>query len=218
MKRLLIAPLLIALAGCSNQITNIDDVGEKITVKDSTVETYPYYVNKLKAEISRYFDEKKETKLLEIDDKIESINDSIKIEDNYIWLKNNTCSRRGCELDDPTYIRGQEALLDNKPELESKKTDFIIEKREVIEQTDNESKDIQTELEKDKGDVHFKEVSFRPIFIDLNKQKTASPRISINCLNPKLDKKAKELWKDYSSINFAINSFQKQLCKRHAKF
>ena len=41
MKRLLLAPLLIALAGCSSDIVVKTDLGEKYLVKDSAVTTVP---------------------------------------------------------------------------------------------------------------------------------------------------------------------------------
>ena len=41
MKRLLLAPLLIALAGCSSDLVIKTDLGEKYLVKDSAVTTVP---------------------------------------------------------------------------------------------------------------------------------------------------------------------------------
>ena len=45
MKRLLLAPLLIALTGCSNDITTKTDLGEKYIVKESTVTVTPYLID-----------------------------------------------------------------------------------------------------------------------------------------------------------------------------
>ena len=42
MKRLLLAPLLIALAGCSNDLSVKTDLGEKYLVKDSAVTVIPF--------------------------------------------------------------------------------------------------------------------------------------------------------------------------------
>ena len=43
MKRLLLAPLLIALTGCSNDLSVKTDLGEKYIVKQSAVTVFPYF-------------------------------------------------------------------------------------------------------------------------------------------------------------------------------
>ena len=45
MKRFLLAPLLIALTGCSNDITTKTDLGEKYIVKESAVTVTPYSID-----------------------------------------------------------------------------------------------------------------------------------------------------------------------------
>ena len=46
MKRLLIAPLLIALAGCSSDIVVKTDIGEKFIIKKSTVKVIEEFSRK----------------------------------------------------------------------------------------------------------------------------------------------------------------------------
>ena len=73
MKRLLLAPLLIALTGCSNDITTKTDLGEKYIVKESTVTVTPYLidwdkqVNDKKYWINTYREEFEKCKLTGLD-------------------------------------------------------------------------------------------------------------------------------------------------------
>ena len=59
MKRLLLAPLLFLLAGCSNNVTMKTNVGEKILVKNSTVYTTNSNRNDLIKLIDRRIDQRK---------------------------------------------------------------------------------------------------------------------------------------------------------------
>ena len=66
----------------------------------------------------------------------------------------------------------------------------------------------------------IKEISFKPIFIDLNKKKIVLTPIKTKCFNPKLDMKYTSAIKNfYADKDFSLESeIYSKLCDRHAKF
>ena len=233
MKRLLLVPLLItgfvspAIAVPWNQINTTTDIGGKITVRDATVIIKSIFVENLESDINYYFNNKAKSKVAKIDNKISKLDNKIRVQREHIrakeiWCKSKyyICSMEMAKFPEnyPIFVRGIEA-----PDLiryfEGQKRDLMIARRRELQPINKDHEDIQIGLEKVLETIHYKKVSFREIYTNLNNYKTVKPRRSINCFNPKLDKKTKQLWNKYSHQSPPPKgSFYEKLCKRHAKF
>ena len=85
--------------------------------------------------------------------------------------------------------------------------------------------------------VHFIGIKFRPIFVDLNKQKKALGYDKVGCINPKINKETLEIWDYYTGIqqfkgdknpdrynapdansSLAYEQMRFEICKKYAKF
>ena len=123
------------------------------------------------------------------------------------------------------------ARIERNSEKYVKKYDQSYANHERLLKNDVFKSDIKIEPEK----VHWIEVTFRPIFVDINKDKSALGYKSIACPNPKLKSNTFKAWNyfggpySYKSnkllayevtgtpIN-AIEKVQKKICDKYAKF
>ena len=73
----------------------------------------------------------------------------------------------------------------------------------------------------------FKSVTFRPIFIDLNKKKTAGDYENVDCINPEIDVYSLSIADKYLKIRsnepskvsyIAYESMKAKVCEKYAKF
>ncbi len=80
-------------------------------------------------------------------------------------------------------------------------------------------------LEKEK--THWVLVKFRPIFVDLNKNKESLGYKYISCMNPKLKLTTQKIWERISSVEeyqpkklsfTAYESMKAKVCEKYAKF
>tara|TARA_Y100001968_G_scaffold65859_1_gene56631 strand:- start:760 stop:1308 length:549 start_codon:yes stop_codon:yes gene_type:complete len=182
MKRLLLAPLLIALAGCSSDLVVKTDLDEKFIVKESTVTLFPKGSKEIMARI---------------------------------------------ESSGARALKRLQACRGIDPKL----SDPVCNQREDVFLSDRFKADIKVEPET----VHWIEVKYRPIFIDINKDKSALGYESIACPNPKLKLNTFKAWNyfggpySYKNDNLfaykvterpinAIEKVQKKICDKYAKF
>ena len=85
--------------------------------------------------------------------------------------------------------------------------------------------------------VHFVGVRFRPIFVDLNNQKSALDYDKVGCINPKINKETLEIWDWFTGIqkfkgrkkldaynavdtnsSLAYEKMRAMICDKYAKF
>ena len=126
MKRLLLAPLLIALTGCSNDLIVKTDLGEKYIVKDSAVKVSNWTRSDAIKGIQ------KEHPI----DRCRKIRSKENCIDDYLWSELVT-----------QHLESEKLMIDS---------------------------DIQ---------IPYKLIRFRPVFVDVNKDKSANNYINVSCLN-----------------------------------
>ena len=175
MKRLLIAPLLIALTGCSNDLSVKTDVGEVFYVVNSAVKTVAF----TKSDLIKKYEATLETK-------------KYNWEEPYFDNRNSwaNCVDRGdMSIDSCTRIwKPHEAELKYNSQGDQLKLEI-----ETFEA-----------LKKDSlNDIQLISITFRPIFIDLNNKKTALNYIEIACFNPDLKDSTKSAWKSILGVEEA---------------
>ena len=199
MKRLLIAPLLLALTSCSNDITIKDKTGEKILVKSSTLTST--YSGK-SADLKRLIDKNYTSKRLEVSYAENNI--------SYYREKLTEC-KKNTNQSCFSYQRGENKSIS---EYEKKQNELKqIQKNQAL-------------LVKTNPDlIHKISVNFTPIYVDLNNQKTVGFSDTVDCLNPLLKTENQELpnlWVKYSS---KLNKGRLQrgiqlneICEKYAKF
>ena len=85
--------------------------------------------------------------------------------------------------------------------------------------------------------VHFVGIRFRPIFVDLNNQKSALDYDKVGCINPKINKETLEIWDWFTGIqkftgrkkldaynavdtnsSLAYEQMRAKICDKYAKF
>ena len=211
LKRLLLAPLLIALSGCSNEVTVKTDVGEKYIVKDSAVTLSPYTNNDLIEGLERTIKEK-ETYLGTANPR----NKYGKPWSIYFAESNaEKCVRNG--------LGSQQFCQDKQFTYSSGTWDSVVG---AYYRGLKQIKDALALLKNDSTKViHIKEIKFRPILKDLNGNSRALTYMTVDCFNPSVVG-MKNIWKTvYPSINepepssgLALDLLEKKLCDKYAKF
>ena len=147
MKRLLLVPLLLVLTSCSNNITIKNKTGEKILVKSSTVTSR--YSGK-SPDLKRLIDKNYTSKRLEFSYAENNI--------SYYREKLTECGKNV----DPLCSMYQNGL--------NKSISEYVKKQNELKQIQNhQALLVQTNPEL----IHKISVSFTPIYVDLNNQKTA---------------------------------------------
>ena len=80
---------------------------------------------------------------------------------------------------------------------------------------------------KETENIHYLNVRFRPIFVDLNKKKIAYDYVTVYCINPKLRDQTLAIWDKYGKIKSyqpkklsytAYESMKAKVCDKYAKF
>ena len=195
MKRLLLAPLLLALTSCSNNITIKTNVGEKMIIKESTVIVdKPYRVKDHFAYI------KDQTK--SIDRLISQTQENIKqMEDEYIdcVIKNETNYCR--KFNYPIRITNYEKQIAEYENLKVKSVNRIKKLTPEFRRF-NQSEIISTT------------VKYIPIFEDINGKKFVKDEATLKCFNNLIDFSSIEIFKS----DIELNSLEKKICKKYTKF
>ena len=209
MKRLLLAPLLLALTSCSNNVTIKTNVGEKILVKSSTV----YATKSNKSDLVKLIDKRIQSKEKRIEFDEEQVNSYRR----NLYEMNEKCKPRSkewylcAESMIPIYQNG----LNDSLRYKNKKVNelkIILNDKTVVAETNPEL-------------THKITLSFTPIYIDLNNRKRVGLSETIYCLNPLLNnenQKLPSLWNKYSVDDDKVR-LQKgraftEICKKFAKF
>ena len=186
MKRLLLAPLLIALSGCTSDIVVKTDLGEKYIAKKSAIMVAPRNLNYLIASIKE---------------------DELKNRAAYFRCVRNLGGRKNPQ--EFSYCENTYAFWNGYSNVHSVDLDLI-----------------RSQSSKVKSDeTLWFDITFRPIFIDLNKKKNALDYEEFSCLKENYLTKvfgdkylnlSKRQPKELSGI--AYESMKVKLCKKYAKF
>jgi len=210
MKRLLL-PLLAAIALPTavnafpfwNDVQTENDVGEKILVKGTSVVSLNKTFQDLIPLITSYWDE--------------AIEEEISHEDRSRLKKEQESlafykSRRYGKL-----IEIQTSILESAMDRVKKSDDRLEYKRSSKESLVRQIKEI--ELDNTVPQINIINVLFKPISIDLNKNKTVLNQTYYSCFNPELKEEIKGLWRSYDlSIEEYNTDLYKKICKKYAKF
>ena len=181
MKRLLLAPLLLAISGCSSDIVIKTDLGEKYIAKNSAVTVVPNGKDELLDEIWKGVDK---------------LNASFK---NSYFQRCMTSTE---------YKFSEAYCKDTEMANRMGKADRAI---------------ANSEEEK----IHWFNIRFRPVFVDLNNNKNALGYEQIACINPNLNITTLKAWDKYAGIEkyqpkkitlLAYELMKSEVCRKYAKF
>ena len=210
MKRLLL-PLLAAIALPTavnafpfwNDVQTENDVGEKILVKDTSVVSLNKTFQDLIPLITSYWDE-----VIEKEISHEDRSTLKKEQESLAFYKR----RRYGKL-----IEIQTSILESAIDRVKKSDDRLENKRSSKESLVRQIKEI--ELDNTVPQINIINVLFKPISIDLNKNKTVLNQTYYSCFNPELKEEIKGLWRSYDlSIEEYNTDLYKKICKKYAKF
>ena len=201
MKKLFLIPLIIAISGCSNNLSYKTNDG-KILIKDETVE--------IEKKLSR-----EDLKILSIS----KFNKQKKIKERNI----NYVKRRLREEIRTTPNVGE--LLQEFFE-EKQKKEIEGWERKLAERKDEFDSWLQrnesivrsfTESLKDSPEIHANFISFTAIKTDLIGNKAILPRITLTCFNPSLIQKYKIAWSEFLDEE-QQKTAPNIICDKYAKF
>ena len=210
MKRFLL-PLLAAFALPTavnafpfwNDVQTENDVGEKILVKGTSVVSLNKTFQDLIPLITSYWDE-----VIEKEISHEDRSTLKKEQESLAFYKR----RRYGKL-----IEIQTSILESAIDRVKKSDDRLENKRSSKESLVRQIKEI--ELDKTVPQINIINVLFKPISIDLNKNKTVLNQTYYSCFNPELKEEVKVLWRSYDlSIKEYNTDLYKKICKKYAKF
>ena len=207
MKRLLLAPLLFLLAGCSNDLTIKSNIGEKILIKNSTV----FLDNKSFDDLIKIVEANTAEELLKENEDSEYYRKQLTVNQGYLQAR---LSRPMTSISRKIVASTEELI--NYYTLKVNESDnriFNIKERgkSLIEEIKEKS------LKYTLPDIHLKEITYRPIAIDLNNKKTILEYEYVSCFNPKLNNEIKDFWeKNDKSLSQSYLSIK--ICDKYAKF
>ncbi len=192
MKRLLLIPLLLTFTGCSSNLIIKNNVGEKILIKNSTIESQNF---------------KKDDLIKLIDRRIKGIDSTVIFEQERAEWASNMIEEFN-KYESKFYNDYRNKTFINIDKLKEERINILNYKFALLEN----NSDI----------THKISLSFTPIFIDLNNNKEVRKNKKIYCFNPILEKQYLDLWFDLSTesekellssgLNFS------EVCSKYAIF
>lgn len=210
MKRLLLAPLLLALTSCSNNLTIKTNIGEKMFVKSSTVFTQSFVKSDLINLIEKNLNE------LENFVYYEEMENKYKIDYKYCDSFPSKCYATKC-YENKCYGTIKNFYKENWDKYYELN---IKHKKEILDYKNFKNAIVQNKS--NMGIKHKILVSFTPVYIDLNETKTVGEKVKIYCFNPLLKEEFKQIWLKESKKGeqkFFENGISfKEICRKYAKF
>ena len=183
MKKLFFIPLIIAISGCSNNVSYKTNDG-KILIKDETVV--------IEKKLSR---EDLKSKLISRFNKQKKIRESnIKYTERNL-IKAKALNESRSDFEKPLYAEiDQRKVNETETALNRKKNDLVsyLQREGPIVRS-------LTETLKDTPKIHANFISFIAIKTDLIGNKAILPRITLTCFNPSLIQKYKTAWSEFLS-------------------
>ena len=213
MKRLLLAPLLIAglqspanALPWSGDIELKNSVGEKYIVKKSTIETESYDHKEWLKRSSRiinmyeYDSRSNQNRVDELNQKAADCRETKEYKEYGSRAKPSLC--------ETLFSTGSPVYKNYLASAEEAKQNVLKEKTEYKKVSDFFEMNNSPK-------VHWVQIKYVPIFQDINKRKTVQKGKSINCPNPELSSQARGI---YSSMRFASSELELMVCDKYAKF
>ena len=214
--KLLLIPLLtvISLPNAVNALpfrNNLQfktNIGTKILIKGNTVKSQYFSSSDLIPfikDIQKKWDEINKQKLRDLEKTINK-------ERTYI-----TSYAKGEELDrnDPDYAAKERAFIKGKIAVIKRRQESLMKKNaDKLAETNNH---IQI-ISEDPNKIHVVNLSFSPINIDLNNNRSNADIESISCINPILSEEIRSLWEKYGLIEEIEDKREKKICEKYAKF
>ena len=202
MKRLFLIPLLIAISGCSSNLSYTSRIGEKILIKKEAVEITDRLTRKdFEEQLVNRLSKDKQRKKREVEKKkrkVTQIKNKIKKRkktggEKYMFL--------GYDLD----------------QLTTAENSYTAQKDFYVAWLKRNERSIRKIVEKlpDTPPVHAIKLDYTMIITDLLGEKRIEPRDRNRyCFNPKLSKNFQEVWEDKLYANKAFDI----ICDKFAKF
>ena len=205
MKRLLFFLLLIAISGCSNNLSYKTKEGKKNFIREDTVQLQKLTRDDFKEKYEKFIADKSKSFQSEITSKKNSV----------IYLKSKI--KEGKKDDVIWFVY--------EVNIEKYKKRLAIKNNELVKATDDFNKwqkiyiPLIGSLKKDlqgTPKIHANNISFTAIETDLLNKKEILPRYqNYVCFNPKLTKRFRTDWKSKLGV---VNLAQDNICKKFAKF
>ena len=202
MKRLFLIPLLIAISGCSSNLSYTSRIGEKILIKKEAVEITDRLTRKdFEEQLVNRLSKDKQRKKREVEKKkrkVTQIKNKIKKRkktggEKYMFL--------GYDLD----------------QLTTAENSYTAQKDFYVAWLKRNERSIRKIVEKlpDTPPVHAIKLDYTMIITDLLGEKRIEPRDRNRyCFNPKLSKNFQEVWEDKLNAYKAFDI----ICEKFAKF
>mgnify|MGYP001163519456 CR=1 FL=1 len=201
MKRLLLIPLLIAISGCSNNLSYKTNEGEKVLIKKETVEIKKLARGDFEAQLASKLLTQKKDKEREIKRLERRLRDIKKVNKN---RTSDSMRRIFAEAD-------LERIKDAEIKLDAAKDRFVS----WLKRNESILRSLGKTL-KDSPKIHANFISFTAIKTNLLGEKRILPRSKkLTCFNPSLKQKYKTAWK--IKLN-AKREASKIICDKYAKF
>ena len=210
MKRLLL-PLLTALAlptavnafPFGNDVQTVDDVGRKTLVKGSSITTSKKTFEDLYPLIINYWNNQIEK------EKMHRSRATLTKEKESMELYKKWKNKKLIELQKYSLNKATQDVKESDKRLEE---NINIKKRGMKEIAEIKADETSPE-------IHVINVLFRPINIDLNRNKTVLPQMYYSCLNPELKFTVKNKWRIYDpEFKEYSNDLYTKVFNKYAKF
>ena len=107
------------------------------------------------------------------------------------------------------YWKGRLIKIENDIEDNIKSKNLVKRLEQLNLELLEENKDIK---------IQAVDLSFKPILIDLNNNKTVQKTTILSCLNPDLTVDGKNLWINYYPLNGGEGERESAICEKYAKF
>jgi len=208
----LILPTAVRAFPWNKDIEIVNDVGEKIIVKESTITTQ----NLFKNDLLKLLDKRKDS----LEESVASSSRSLSSTNTYLIDTLYSNKRFYCQQG----WRRQESLCNNtlvSIQAYEKKRDrqqnTMYGYKKELEELETKKKLL---LQDESNIIHKVVVYFKPIFVDLNQTKTVGSIEKVYCLNSDLKKEYQKYWYDFVSsaekLLFSYGELSKKLCQKHA--
>ena len=103
---------------------------------------------------------------------------------------------------------------------------------ERLEKAKNDLADLKNDKDyiANENYVHFKDIEFQPIYVNLNGQKIPSNIVKVACLNPQISKRTIEIWNKYAGeenlknnlpVKYSSSVYEQlkiKVCEKYSKF
>tara|TARA_B100000963_G_C22315940_1_gene532131 strand:- start:81 stop:689 length:609 start_codon:yes stop_codon:yes gene_type:complete len=202
MKRLLFFLLLIAISGCSNNLSYKTKEGNKNFIREDTVQLQKLTRDDFKEKYEKFIADKSKS----FQSEITNINSQINVLESRIKE-----AKKGDFFDDYYIEKYKIRSAKAKTKLAKTADDWAKWLSIYMPSLKSLKEDLQGTPK-----VHLNNISFTVVQTDLLNNKKILPRFeNVVCFNPKLDKKYRTIWESKLGENYVPPD---NICKKFAKF